>query len=229
MKPQKSLLQKYLQLSPASEKALSSSSESSSSESSSESDTDSSSSSDSDGRRPVKKKAKTAAPEPQEVKHSDVNMANDGDGANHSDDAESSSSDSSSSSSDSDSEGEIETEPTKNAGPVTNGLITNGSESSATITRTSPEFQVVNPETLATDDTPNGTSKRNKKVNAPFSRIPKDQAVDPRFADNSYQSYDYAERAHQDLSVVKGKNFTKEKNKKKRGSYKGGSHRYDWR
>jgi len=34
--------------------------------------------------------------------------------------------------------------------------------------------------------------------------------------------YDYAERAHQDLIVTKGKGFTKEKNKKKRGAYRGG-------
>jgi hypothetical protein len=35
-------------------------------------------------------------------------------------------------------------------------------------------------------------------------------------------SYDYADKAHQDLIVTKGKGFTKEKNKKKRGAYKGG-------
>jgi len=34
--------------------------------------------------------------------------------------------------------------------------------------------------------------------------------------------YDYAEQAHRDLIVTKGKGFTKEKNKKKRGSYRGG-------
>ena len=44
-----------------------------------------------------------------------------------------------------------------------------------------------------------------------------DQMVDPRFASNEYRPYDYADRAHRDLSVTKGKGFTKEKNKKKRG------------
>ncbi|RMZ75380.1 hypothetical protein DV737_g5328, partial [Chaetothyriales sp. CBS 132003] len=39
---------------------------------------------------------------------------------------------------------------------------------------------------------------------------------------NAYQSYDYADRAYKDLSVTRGKGFTKEKNKKKRGSYRGG-------
>ena len=61
-----------------------------------------------------------------------------------------------------------------------------------------------------------------KQNNEPFSRIPKNFQVDPRFASNKYVSYDYADRAHQDLSVTKGKGFTKEKNKKKRGSYRGG-------
>lgn len=39
---------------------------------------------------------------------------------------------------------------------------------------------------------------------------------------NAYVSYDYADRAYKDLSVTRGKGFTKEKNKKKRGSYRGG-------
>lgn len=59
--------------------------------------------------------------------------------------------------------------------------------------------------------------KKLKKEQVPFSRIPADQAVDPRFASNAYVPYDYAERAHRDLIVTKGKGFTKEKNKKKRG------------
>jgi len=33
---------------------------------------------------------------------------------------------------------------------------------------------------------------------------------------------DYGRRAHQDLIVTRGAGFRKEKNKKKRGSYKGG-------
>jgi hypothetical protein len=55
-----------------------------------------------------------------------------------------------------------------------------------------------------------------------FSRIPKDQHVDPKFASNAYVSYDYADSAHRALVVTKGKGFTKEKQKKKRGAYKGG-------
>jgi hypothetical protein len=62
-----------------------------------------------------------------------------------------------------------------------------------------------------------------KKVNEPFSRIPKDIKVDERLASNAYVPYDYAQKAHEDLIVTRGKGFTKEKNKKKRGSYKGGA------
>lgn len=46
---------------------------------------------------------------------------------------------------------------------------------------------------------------------------------DPNYIDNTYVSYDYADRAYKDLSVTRGKGFTKEKNKKKRGSYRGGA------
>lgn len=62
------------------------------------------------------------------------------------------------------------------------------------------------------------SSSDGKKKQVPFSRIPANQYVDPRFASNEYVSYDYADRAYQDLVVTKGKGFTKEKNKKKRGT-----------
>ncbi|KAJ6204764.1 SRP40, C-terminal domain-containing protein, partial [Bipolaris maydis] len=55
-----------------------------------------------------------------------------------------------------------------------------------------------------------------------FQRIKPDTKVDPRLASNAYVSYDYADRAHAKLIVTKGKGFTKEKNKGKRGSYRGG-------
>ncbi|RKF79228.1 hypothetical protein GcC1_048013 [Golovinomyces cichoracearum] len=61
-----------------------------------------------------------------------------------------------------------------------------------------------------------------KKPNEPFSRIPKDIKINEKLASNAYVPYDYAQKAHEDLIVTKGKNFTKEKNKKKRGSYRGG-------
>ncbi|OAL39296.1 hypothetical protein AYO20_01614 [Fonsecaea nubica] len=49
------------------------------------------------------------------------------------------------------------------------------------------------------------------------------QATADSHISNAYRSYDYAERAYKDLSVTRGKGFTKEKNKKKRGSYRGGA------
>jgi hypothetical protein len=64
--------------------------------------------------------------------------------------------------------------------------------------------------------------KNKRKQNEPFSRISKDIKVDPRFASNDYIPIDYSQRAYEDLVVTKGKGFTKEKNKKKRGSYRGG-------
>jgi len=69
---------------------------------------------------------------------------------------------------------------------------------------------------------PDPVIKPAKKTNVPFSRISKDQKVDERLASNAYVPYDYAQKAHEDLIVTRGKGFTKEKNKKKRGSYKGG-------
>jgi len=98
---------------------------------------------------------------------------------------------------------------------VTNG---NASDSSQTLHATSPQF-------TATELSNNKIGKanlNNDKPNAPFSRISVDQQVDPKFSSNKYVSYDYADKAHRDLIVTKGKNFTKEKNKKKRGAYRGG-------
>lgn len=57
-----------------------------------------------------------------------------------------------------------------------------------------------------------------------FSRVPTNQKIEARFSSNAYVPYDYAQRAYNDLSVVKGKGFTKEKNKKKRGQgFRGGT------
>lgn len=64
-------------------------------------------------------------------------------------------------------------------------------------------------------------AKKNHVENR-FQRIKADTKIDPKLASNAYVPYDYANRAHEDLIVTKGKGFTKEKNKKKRGSYRGG-------
>jgi len=56
----------------------------------------------------------------------------------------------------------------------------------------------------------------------PLAELSAQAAADDHIS-NAYQSYEYAERAYKDLSVTRGKGFTKEKNKKKRGSYRGGA------
>ena len=67
-------------------------------------------------------------------------------------------------------------------------------------------------------DEPEKPKREKKKPNAPFQRISSDTKVDPKYASNAYVPNDYSERAHQDLSITKGRGFIKEKNKKKRGS-----------
>jgi hypothetical protein len=69
---------------------------------------------------------------------------------------------------------------------------------------------------------PTPVMKGKGKTNEPFSRIPKDVFVDPKLASNAFVPYDYAQKAHEKLIVTRGKGFTKEKNKGKRGSYRGG-------
>jgi hypothetical protein len=87
---------------------------------------------------------------------------------------------------------------------------------------TSPNLESAQPATFSPSTPANADGSYRKERAVPFSRISSDQKVDPRFASNKYVPNDYSERAYQDLSVTKGKGFTKEKNKKKRGAYKGG-------
>lgn len=61
-----------------------------------------------------------------------------------------------------------------------------------------------------------------KPRNTPFKRVPSDTEVDPKLASNAYRGHDYGDEAHKVLSVTRGKDFTKAKNKKK-GSYHGGA------
>ncbi|KAJ7633047.1 SRP40, C-terminal domain-containing protein, partial [Roridomyces roridus] len=46
--------------------------------------------------------------------------------------------------------------------------------------------------------------------------------IDNRYQMKSGPTNDYGQRAHNDLIVTRGAGFRKEKNKKKRGSYRGG-------
>lgn len=146
-------------------------------------------------------------------------------------------SDADTSSSDSDSEADSEsespvTQPTTN--DTSSADDSKGSESSETLAHPSPDFQPVptpaddnvhpSRKHRIDDDTENPSSaqKSRKKNNVPFSRIKEDTYVDQRFASNAFVPYDYAQKAHEKLIVTKGKGFTKEKNKGKRGSYRGG-------
>ncbi|KAI9678814.1 MAG: hypothetical protein M1817_005873 [Caeruleum heppii] len=94
------------------------------------------------------------------------------------------------------------------------------SKSKSSITEPStetPSVATTNPAAPTQESvTPKGTNSR-------FSRIPSTQSVDAKMSSNAYVPYEYADQAFKDLSVTKGKGFTKEKNKKKRGSYRGGA------
>lgn len=93
-------------------------------------------------------------------------------------------------------------------------------------------------ETIVTETVRTEAPKPSKKTKTPgerFQRVKSDQAtyLDDRLRDMSYAAKvrdvlmqsgagDYGARANADLIVTQGKAFTKEKNKKKRGSYRGG-------
>ena len=68
-----------------------------------------------------------------------------------------------------------------------------------------------------------------RKIITPFSRIKAEEVrfADERLKDNTFESRkaatnDYGARANADLVATRGAGFRKEKNKKKRGSYRGG-------
>ncbi|KAG2061497.1 hypothetical protein BDR06DRAFT_946942 [Suillus hirtellus] len=73
----------------------------------------------------------------------------------------------------------------------------------------------------------NGNGKLPRNANERFSRIKPQNIPAEQLLDNGYEAKggvtnDYGNRAHQDLIVTRGAGFRKEKNKKKRGSYRGG-------
>ena len=70
---------------------------------------------------------------------------------------------------------------------------------------------------------------RHQKIITPFSRIKADEVrfADERLKDNTFESQkavtnDYGARVNTDLIAMRGAGFRKEKNNKKRGSYRGG-------
>lgn len=103
------------------------------------------------------------------------------------------------------------------------------SDSSVTMGKTSPEvFPVSTFAPLPPDPKKNnrgkGATEDAKKPNVPFSRIDRNIKVEDKFKSNRFtdNAHGWGQKAHEDLIVTKGKGFTKEKNKKKRGSYRGG-------
>ncbi|KAJ2997268.1 hypothetical protein NUW58_g703 [Xylaria curta] len=205
-------------------KTRDSSDESSSSDSSSESDSSSDDSSDDEKVKPTKAKK----------------VESDGDSSSESDSDDPSSSESESDSedevevaakvalpdSDSDSSSDSESGSEDKKVKIKKDGAANGSASdtSVTLEKASPEFAPLppNPTTFKANNRGQNGSNAKKTQNQPFSRISKDVVVDPRLSSNAYVTHGYGEQAHRDLIVTKGKGFTKEKNKKKRGSYKGG-------
>jgi SRP40, C-terminal domain len=100
------------------------------------------------------------------------------------------------------------------------------SESSATLARTSPDDRA---DALAAAAAVAGavaavsSGSGSGSGSGRFRRVPTDQAVDPRLASNAFAGGDYAQRAFRDLAPTRGRRFTREKGKKKRGSYRGGA------
>lgn len=214
----------------------------SSDDSSSDSDleSDSSSSSDSDGRPSKRTKTKSSSSSSGSSSDSSSSSSSDSDSSEPDD---SSSDDSSDSSSNSESESDSTPPPPKKTSKKTTKadkkkdkkaikeepaqagaappVVQQGSESSVTLDgdEAAQDESGIHPDRLKRmpqlQQEPRSVDGKKKQV--PFSRIPTDQYVDPRFGSNAYVSYDYADKAHQDLIVTRGKGFTKEKNKKKRG------------
>jgi len=141
-------------------------------------------------------------------------------------------SDSSSSSSDSDADDEKEDvkkkakSPKKSTKAKKEASPSSGSDSSVTLDTTI--FPVSENGPLPPDPTKSNNRGKGgvleKKTIEPFSRVRKDVKVDPRLASNEFIARNdvWGQKAHEDLIVTKGKGFTKEKNKKKKGSYRGG-------
>ncbi|KAI0664736.1 SRP40, C-terminal domain-containing protein [Cubamyces menziesii] len=159
--------------------------------------------------------------------------------------SESSDSDSDSEESDSDSDDEKEkksetkakAEAGKDEVKVTKKRRTDedGASVPTAVTHNARESETPNKSQSATpkpDGKHNGNEKNGKKPrksNTPFQRVKLEQVkfADERLKDNRFESRgasasDYGAKAARDLIVTRGAGFRKEKNKKKRGSYRGG-------
>jgi hypothetical protein len=77
---------------------------------------------------------------------------------------------------------------------------------------------------------PNSANKTSVDGKIPFSRVDvntvtfkDDRLRSNNFLDKTGAAGSYGEKAFKDLAPTRGKGFRQEKNKKKRGSYRGGS------
>lgn len=101
--------------------------------------------------------------------------------------------------------------PSASVSPTSDTSSVTSSDSSGSEAETKPKVQL-----------PKQKKKHEGARPTPLAALSQDGPNDAHI-DNKYQSYEYADRAYKDLSVTRGKGFTKEKNKKKRGSYRGGA------
>jgi uncharacterized protein (UPF0335 family) len=90
-----------------------------------------------------------------------------------------------------------------------------------------PKKRKVSPLTPSTTPKRTKTEKTQAGIQNRFSRIDRESVkfASDELKDNSFEAaaHGYGLKAHQDLIVTRGKGFRKEKDKKKRGSYKGGT------
>ncbi|KAK5441920.1 jun-like transcription factor [Exophiala xenobiotica] len=250
-KPQKSKVQKRA-ASPSSSSSASPSSSSSASASDSDADDEDENKTATPVKSTAGKKKSKTAPETTEavVKKNLKRKAESSSSESSSSDSESDSSDddraakrtkvdtkdaaddaSTSETSTSTSEESDEDKDIGNAGELANGtkpvsVQEASSESSGTVRGDNMDVDTQQPTFEdAAERTPRSTAPLKKKHTGarptPLAQLSAHATADSHIS-NAYQSYEYAERAYNDLSVTRGKGFTKEKNKKKRGSYRGG-------
>ncbi|KAJ2077385.1 jun-like transcription factor [Coemansia sp. S100] len=191
------------------------SSSSSDSESSSSSGSDSSSSSSSDS---------SSSSESDSSSSSDSDSSSSSSSSSSDSDSDSSSSSSSDSDSDSDTKGE-----TASKAPAKKRRLSLETPVKPKTQTTAPVPQTAPAKAAGKDGRFAKRGEAGNAPNTPFCRIRPEDVVyaDERLKDNTYISKggfenDFGYKAHMDLIVTRGKGFTKEKNKKKRGSYSGG-------
>ncbi|KAJ2244603.1 jun-like transcription factor [Coemansia sp. RSA 455] len=211
---------------PRSSGSDSSSDSSSSSSSSSSSDSESSSSSDSDSSS-----SSSSSSDSSSSSESDSSSSSDSDSsssASSSSDSDSDSSSSSSSDSDSDSDSDTKGE-TASKTPAKKRRLSLETPVKPKTQTTAPVPQTAPAKAASKDGRFAKRGEAGNAPNTPFCRIRPEDVVyaDERLKDNTYISKggfenDFGYKAHMDLIVTRGKGFTKEKNKKKRGSYSGG-------